>query len=128
VVEPLLGEAPLGGGQQRSTDAPAPGRRVHIEREQLSVPLRVTVPSGGGRGEPADGSLVDRNDRVRLSRIPCPENVAFGTILRAQAIEVLVGKEAPVTDLPGPNVDRRDLTRIGWFRGPKLHDSPAFTR
>ena len=127
MVEPLTGEAPLGGGQQRSTHASAPRGWVHIQREQLSAPQRVTVPSGGGCGEPTDGSVVDRNDRVRLRRISCPENVAFRTILRAQPIEILVGKETPVTDLPGPNMDRRDLTGIGWFRGPKFDVSPAFT-
>ena len=127
MVEPLAGEAPLGGGQQRSAEAAAPRRWVHIEGQQLSAPVRVAVPSGGRRGEATDGSPVECNDGVRLSRIRCPENVAFRTILRAQPIEIVVGEETPVTDLPGPNMDRRDLTGIGWFRGPKFDVSPAFT-
>ena len=127
MVEPLAGEAPLGGGQQRSAEAAAPRRWVHIEGQQLSAPVRVAVPSGGRRGEATDGSPVERNDGVRLSRIPYPENVAFRTILRAQPIEILVRKEAPVPDLPRPDVDRRDLTGIGWLRGPKVHVPPALT-
>jgi hypothetical protein len=62
--------------------------------------------------------LVDGDCRHRFARIRTAERVARCAIFRLQAIEILVGKQTAISDLPRADVYARHSKCIGRFCGP----------
>ena len=93
-----------------------------MNRRKLAVAWNIGVARGAGRDEAANRpALVDGDGRHRLAGIGAAERVAPCAIFRLQAVEVTVGKEVAIGDLPRAHVHASDVHRIGRFSGPQQH-------
>lgn len=107
-----LGEAAAGLVEQLPAGAGAPVVGIDVERVDLSG-TRGIVVAGGAEGGEADNALAgDGDDRLRVGGGGGIEVVPLGPLLRLQRVEEVVGDQAPVGDLPGADVDARDVKTL----------------
>ena len=98
--------------QQAAADAGVPMLRVDVEGVDLAGTLGVGV-AGGAEGGEADDPLADEgDDRLRVGGGGGIEVVPAGSLLRLQRVEDLVFDQAPVGDLPGADVDAREVKTL----------------
>ena len=98
--------------QQVATDAGAPVLRVDVEGVDLTGTMGVGVAGGAEGGEADDPLAGEGDDRLRIGRGGGIEVVPADSLLRLQRVEDLVGNQAPVGDLPGADVDARDVKTL----------------
>lgn len=85
---------------------------IDVEGVDLAGPLRVLIPGGAEGGEADDPLAGEGDDRLRLRGGAGGEGVGLGSLLRPQRIEEVVVDQAPVGDLPGADVDARDVKTL----------------
>ena len=93
-----------------------------MDRCELAIAGNIGIARGASRGEAANrAAIVDRDSRHRLAGIRAAERVALRAIFGLQAIEVLVGKELAIRDLPRTHVHAGHIHSIGRFGGSQQH-------
>jgi hypothetical protein len=107
-----LGEEAAGLREQLSAGAGAPVAGVDVEGVDLTRAFGVVVAGGAEDGEADDPLVVDGDDRLRVGGGGRVEVVPLGPLLRLQRVEEVVGDQAPVGDLPGADMDARDVKTL----------------
>jgi hypothetical protein len=105
-------EAAAGLRQQAAADAGAPVLRVDVEGVDLAGAVGVGVAGGAEGGEADDLLAGEGDDRLRVGGGGGIEVVPADSLLRLQRVEDLVFDQAPVGDLPGADVDARDVKTL----------------
>ena len=119
--EVLTTEVFAGSRVERSADAKTPTRRIDIQAVQFPAPVPVSAPRGTGRREPADHSFIHGDDGRGLKRVGRAERVSLGAVFGSEGVEILVGHETSIGDLPRAHMNARDLRGVIGRRGAEQH-------
>lgn len=115
--EDRLGEAALAETavrllQEAAADAAAPAFGVDVEGEDLAGAASVGVASGAEGGEADDLLAGEGDDRLRVGGGDGIDVVPIDPLLRLQRVEKAVVDQPSVGDLPGADVDARDVKTL----------------
>ena len=91
---------------------------IDVEGVDLAGAQGVGVAGGAKGGEAGDPLAGEGDERLRVSGGRGIEVVPPDSLLRPQRVEDLVGDQAPVGDLPGADVDARDVKTLIRPGGP----------
>jgi hypothetical protein len=86
--------------------------RFDVEGVDLACALRVGVAGRAERGEADDPLAGEGDERLRVDGRGRVEVVPVDPLLRLQRVEELVGDQTPVGDLPGADVNARDVKAL----------------
>jgi hypothetical protein len=105
-------EAAAGILEQLAADARAPMLGIDVEGVDLTGAFGVRVARGSEGGEADDPPAGEGDDRLRIGGSGGVEVIPPDPLLRLQRVEDLVVDQAPVGDLPGADVDARDVKTL----------------
>lgn len=105
-------EAAAGLVEQPATDAGAPAVGVDVKGVDFAGALRVVVAGGAEGGEADDPLAGEGDDRLRIGGGGRVAVIPADPLLRLQRVEELVADQAAVSDLPGADVDARDVKTL----------------
>jgi hypothetical protein len=124
--QPRLGESLFGKAapdvvDQQSPYPAVPLIRVDIDRIQLADALLIGISTRTCGGEPADAVLSHGNGGVRPAGAGFGEGVPGGPSCGFEAIQVVVGQQAAVCDLPRSDMNSGNSVLITGHRATEQH-------